>query len=160
MMGCGHHSAPVQEDLDDLVVVSVGREDQRGDVGGEGGRVSVQGLPAPQLSLLVDGLLVIKQHLHRLDVLLVDGVKEGVLCLDLVLEQQLDHLEILIVDAHEERCPAQGVDAIDIDAISRALQHPEHLQSFPRTKAIPFLFLWELINRYRELWKDKCLDLK
>ena len=46
MMGCGHHSAPVQEDLDDLVVVSVGREDQRGDVGGEGGRVGGQSLPA------------------------------------------------------------------------------------------------------------------
>ena len=46
MMGCGHHSAPVQEDLDDLVVVSVGREDQRGDVGGEGGCVGGQSLPA------------------------------------------------------------------------------------------------------------------
>ena len=147
MMGCGHHSAPVKEDLDDLVVVSVGREDQRGDVGGEGGGVAVQGLPAPQLALLVDCLLVVEQHLHRLDVLLVNGVQEGVLGLDLVLEQQLDHLEVLVVDAHEERRPAQGVDAVDIDAISRALQHPEHVQSFPRTKAIPFLFLWELINR-------------
>ena len=42
----GQCGAPVQEDLDDLVVVSVGREDQRRDVGGEGGRVGGQSLPA------------------------------------------------------------------------------------------------------------------
>ena len=44
MMGCRHHGAPVQEDLDDLVVVGVGGQDERGDVGGEGGRVAVQSL--------------------------------------------------------------------------------------------------------------------
>ena len=60
-------------------------------------------------------------------------MQERVLSLDLVLEQELDHLQVLVVDAHEERGPAQRVDTIDIDAISGALQHPEHLQSFPRT---------------------------
>ena len=44
MMGCRHHSAPVQQDLDDLVVVGVGGEDERGNVGGEGGRVAVKRL--------------------------------------------------------------------------------------------------------------------
>ena len=51
MMGCGHHSAPVQEDLDDLVVVSVGRQDQRGDVGGESGCVGGQSLPTLQICI-------------------------------------------------------------------------------------------------------------
>ena len=51
MMGCWHHSAPVQEDLDDLVVVGVGGEDERGDVGGEGGRVAVQRLQVEKLVL-------------------------------------------------------------------------------------------------------------
>ena len=76
MMGCRHHGAPVQEDLDDLVVVGVGGQDERGDVGGEGGRVAVQSLqnrlwctvqmyslphlPAPQVALLVDALLVVQ----------------------------------------------------------------------------------------------------
>ena len=104
-------------------------------------------LPAPQVTLLVDALLMVKQHLYGLDILLVDGVQERVLGLDLVLEQQLDHLKVLVVDAHEERSPAQRVDAIDIDAIPGAFQHPEHLQSFPQTIDIPFLFLWELIYR-------------
>ena len=46
MMGCRHHGAPVQQDLDDLVVVGVSGEDERGDVGGEGGRVGGKRLPA------------------------------------------------------------------------------------------------------------------
>ena len=41
----GESGAPVQQDLDDLVVVSVGRQDQRRDVGGEGGGVGRQSLP-------------------------------------------------------------------------------------------------------------------
>ena len=36
-----------------------------------------------RLSLLVDALLVLEQHLHRLDVLLVDGVQQSVLRLHL-----------------------------------------------------------------------------
>ena len=42
----GEDGPPVQQDLDDLVVVGVGGEDERGDVGGEGGRVGGQRLPA------------------------------------------------------------------------------------------------------------------
>ena len=33
----------------------------------------------PELSIFVDGLLVVQQNLHRLNVLLVDGVEERVL---------------------------------------------------------------------------------
>ena len=46
IMRTGEDGAPVQEDLDDLVVVGVGGEDERGDVGCEGGRVGGQRLPA------------------------------------------------------------------------------------------------------------------
>ena len=45
-MGGGQGGASVQQDLDDLVVVGVGRQDEGGDVGGEGGRVTVHRLPA------------------------------------------------------------------------------------------------------------------
>ena len=42
----GQRGAPVQQDLDDLVVVPVRRQDERGDVRREGGRVGRQRLPA------------------------------------------------------------------------------------------------------------------
>ena len=45
-MRTGKSGAPVKEDLDDLVIVGVGGEDERGDVGGEGGRVGGERLPA------------------------------------------------------------------------------------------------------------------
>ena len=64
MMGCRHHGAPVQEDLDDLVVVSVGSEYERGDVGGEGGRVSVQSLQN-LFSVLYRCNLCLTSQLHR-----------------------------------------------------------------------------------------------
>ena len=41
-----------------------------------------------QLSLLVHALLVLQQHLHGLHVLLVDGVQQGVLGLDLLKERK------------------------------------------------------------------------
>ena len=41
-----HHSPSVQQDLDYFVVVGVGRQDEGGDVRGEGGRVTVHRLPA------------------------------------------------------------------------------------------------------------------
>ena len=48
----GKSGAPVKEDLDDLVIVGVGGEDERGDVGGEGGRVGGERLPALIKSLI------------------------------------------------------------------------------------------------------------
>ena len=45
MMRGWHDCSSVQQNLDDLVVVSVGGEDQWGDVGSEGGRVPIHGLP-------------------------------------------------------------------------------------------------------------------
>ena len=46
VVGCGHDGASVQQDLDDLVVVGVGGQDEWGDVGRERGRVRWQRLPA------------------------------------------------------------------------------------------------------------------
>ena len=83
MVGAGKAGAPVQQDLDDLVVVGVGREHQGGHVGGEHGLLLAQSLPGPGFALQVDALLVVQKHLDRLDVLLVNGVKERVLGLGL-----------------------------------------------------------------------------
>ena len=75
----------------------------------------------------MNGLFVVEEDLDRLDKLLVDGVKEGVLGLDLVLQQHLHHLEVLVVDGHEERRPAQGVHTVDINGsiLSTVLEHAE-----------------------------------
>ena len=83
VVGAGKAGAPVQQDLDDLVVVGVGREHEGRHVGGEHGLLLAQRLPGPGLALQVDALLVVQQHLDRLDVLLVNGVKERVLGLGL-----------------------------------------------------------------------------
>ena len=69
----------------------------------------------PRLALIVDALLVVEQDLNGLHVLLVDGVQQGVLGLDLVLQQQLHHVQVLVVDAHEEGRPAQWVHAAEVD---------------------------------------------
>ena len=74
---------PVQQDLDDLVVVGVCRQHQGRHVGGEHGLLLAQSLPGPGFALQVDALLVVQKHLDRLHVLLVNGVKEGVLGLGL-----------------------------------------------------------------------------
>ena len=81
----------------------------------------------PRLAFDVNGLFVVEEDLDRLDKLLVDGVKEGVLGLDLVLQQHLHHLEVLVVDGHEERRPAQGVHTVDIDGsiLPTVLEHAE-----------------------------------
>ena len=42
---CGHDGAPVQQDLDDLVVVGVRGQDEGRDVRGKGGRVGRQRFP-------------------------------------------------------------------------------------------------------------------
>ena len=83
VVGTREDCAAVEEDLDDLVVVRVRRQDQRRDVRGEGRRVRGDRLPAldccqfsnsrhfsdispyPRLALFVDRLLVIKQHLAK-----------------------------------------------------------------------------------------------
>ena len=46
VVGAGEDGPPVEEDLDDLVVVGVGGQDERGDVRGEGRRVRGDRLPA------------------------------------------------------------------------------------------------------------------
>ena len=79
----GEAGAPVKQDLDDLVVVGVGREHQGGHVGGEHSLLLAQRLPGPGLALQVDALLVVQKHLDSLDILLVNGVEERVLGLGL-----------------------------------------------------------------------------
>ena len=59
MVRAGQAGAPVQEDLDDLVVVGVGREDEGRHVSGEHGLLLGQRLPGPGLALEVDALFMI-----------------------------------------------------------------------------------------------------
>ena len=77
----------------------------------------------------MDGLFVVQEDLHSLNKLFVDGVKEGVLGLDLVLQQHLHHLKVLVVDGHKERRPAQRVDTIDVDGsiLPTVLEHAENI---------------------------------
>ena len=81
----------------------------------------------PGLAFDVNWLFVIKKDLHRLDELLVDGVQEGVLGLDLVLQQHLHHLQVLIVDGHEQRRPTQRVHTVNVDGaiLTAVLEHAE-----------------------------------
>ena len=51
--------------LDDLVVVGVGGEDEGRHGGGEDCLLLAQRLPGPGLTLHVDRLLVVQQHLHQ-----------------------------------------------------------------------------------------------
>ena len=85
----------------------------------------IKSISHPRLAFNVNGLFVVKEDLDRLDKLLVDGVQESVLGLDLVLQQHLHHLEVLVVDGHEERRPAQRVHAVDIDSsiLTTVLEH-------------------------------------
>lgn len=57
-------------------------------------------------------VLVVQQHLDRLDELLADGVQQRVLRVHVVAYQQADHFQILVVDGHQQRRPAQRIDAI------------------------------------------------
>lgn len=74
----------------------------------------------------MEQLLVVEQDLDGLNVLLADCMKKCVLRLDLMLDEQLDHLQVLVVDGHEERRPAEGVHAVDVDdsGLRCADEHP------------------------------------
>ena len=52
VVGAGEDGPPVEEDLDDLVVVGVGGQDEGGDVRGEGRRVRGDCLPALMIILI------------------------------------------------------------------------------------------------------------
>ena len=77
-MGMWQRRAPVYQDLDDLVVVLVGGELDRGDVGGVGGGHRVERLPGVRAVTRPHPLLVLQQQLHPLHILLVNSEKEGV----------------------------------------------------------------------------------
>ena len=68
----------------------------------------------PEFSIFVDGLLMVQDDLHRLNVLLVDGVKQSVPGLNLELYQQLDHFKIFIVYGHQQGSSTEGVNTLDI----------------------------------------------
>ena len=74
-----YFGAPVEEDLEDFVVVLVGGEDERRDVGRVGGADGVDGLPGVRRPRHVVLLLVQQQDLHPLHVLLGDGQQQRVL---------------------------------------------------------------------------------
>lgn len=83
-----------------------------------------------RISVLVAAILVVQQHLDRLDELLRDGVQQGVLGVHLVIDEQLHHLEILVVDGHQQGGSAQRVDTVDVDVPLRfgLLQYPARMQ--------------------------------
>ena len=57
VVGAGEDGPPVEEDLDDLVVVGVGGQDEGGDVRGEGRRVRGDCLPA--LTMIIMTIIII-----------------------------------------------------------------------------------------------------
>ena len=126
-MGLGKGGAPVEEDLEDLVVVLVGGEDEGGDVGRVGGRHRIDGLPRVRGAGVPDPLLVLQEQLDALDVLLVDGEEERVEGGDVVLEEELHQLGVLVDDGYGEGRPAEGVDAVDVKDVPPALQGLDQL---------------------------------
>ena len=74
-----YFGAPVEEDLEDFVVVLVGGEDERRDVRRVGGAHRVDRLPRVRRARQMVLLLVVQQDLHSLDVLLGDGEQQRVL---------------------------------------------------------------------------------
>ena len=68
--------------------------------------------------------LVVEEELDGLDVLLVDGVQQGVAHLDVVGQQQLDHLDVLVLDGDEQCRAPQRVDAVHVDLVGgQAVEH-------------------------------------
>ena len=88
----------------------------------------------PEFSIFVDGLLMVQYDLHRLNVLLVDGVKQSVPGLNLELYQQLDHFKIFIVYGHQQGSSAERVDAVDINQFSGMFQHSVNIRQRIRIK--------------------------
>ena len=68
--------------------------------------------------------LVVEQELDGLDILLVDGVQQGIADLHVVGQQQLDHLDVLVLDGDEQRRAPQRVDAVHVDLVGgQAVEH-------------------------------------
>ena len=67
---------------------------------------------------------MVQQNLHSLDILLMDGMEQGVLGLHLELQQKLDHLQVLVVDSHEQRGPGQPIRDQYCDADQSQLTCP------------------------------------
>ena len=106
-----HHRPAVQQDLDHLVVVGVGRQDQRRDVRGEGGRVPVHRFPAlqQQTSSIAGHFLCLLRLKLQVERACMSGTifldfcycthPRLTLCVDalLVVQQNLHRLHILLV---------------------------------------------------------------
>ena len=113
--------APVNQDLEYLVVILVGGELEGGDVGGVGGGHRVQRLPGVRPVPPPDPLLMLQQQLHPLHVLLVNGEQQRVPGLDPSLQQNLYQLWVLVDDGDRQSRPAQRVSAVDVEPITITL---------------------------------------
>ena len=76
----------------------------------------------------MDAFFMVKKNLNSLNKLLVDGMEQSILGLDLVLQQQLHHLQVLVVDGHEERRPAKRINTIDVNCpiLPAITKHPKN----------------------------------
>ena len=74
-----YFGAPVEEDLENFVIVFVRGEDERRHIRRVGGAHRVDGLPRVRRPRHVVLLLVVQENLHSLDVLLGDGQQQRVL---------------------------------------------------------------------------------
>ena len=76
----------------------------------------------------MDCFLVVQQNLNSLNKFLVNGVEKGILGLHFVLQQHLHHLQVLVVDGHEEGSPTERVNTVNVDGsiVPAVLEHPEH----------------------------------
>lgn len=63
------------------------------------------------------GPSVRQQQLHGTHYLLPDGVEQGVTRVDAVVKQQLHDLQVLILDGNEERAAAQWVQTVHVHVV-------------------------------------------
>ena len=73
-----YFGAPVEEDLENFVIVFVRGEDERRHIRRVGGAHRVDGLPRVRRPRHVVLFLVVQEYLHSLDVLLGDGQQQRV----------------------------------------------------------------------------------
>lgn len=58
-----------------------------------------------------------QQQLHGAHHLLPDGVEQGVASVDAMVKQELHDLQVLVLDGDEERAAPQWVQAVHVDVV-------------------------------------------
>lgn len=81
-----------------------------------------QALTNVRLALLVVLLFPFEEQFHGFDVVLADGVQQGVGHLDPALEQHFDQLEALVLNRDDDRSPTQRVRAVDVELVRLVLE--------------------------------------